>query len=137
MKTYIPYNIIMSGVIEDEIKKIIRNLKEDSSGWDDISASMIKKTFTSFIEPLTHILNISIINGVFPNELKIARVIPLFKSGDAMMFSNYRPVSVLPVFSKILERIMYNRLITFINAHDILYKYQFGFRADRIWLYYS
>ena len=47
-----------------------------------------------------------------------------------MLFSNYRPVSVLPVFSKILERLMYNRLLLFINEHDILYRYQFGFRAD-------
>ena len=104
----------------------MRNLKEGSCGWDDISASIIKKTYTSFIQPLTHILNLSIIKGVFPNELKIARVIPLFKSGDTMLFSNYRPVSVLPVFSKILERLMYNRLLFFINEHDILYKYQFA-----------
>ena len=91
---------------------------------------MVKKTYSSFIEPITHILNISITEGVFPNELKIAKVIPLFKSGDTMIFSNYRPVSVLPVFSKILERLMYNRLLGFINKHKILYMYQFGFRAD-------
>ena len=73
-------------------------------------------------------MNISITSGVVPNELKIARVIPLFKSGDAMHFANYRPVSVLPLFSKVLERLMYTRLLTFINKNKILYKYQFGFR---------
>ena len=52
----------------------------------------------------------------------------MFKGGDKKVFNNYRPVSVLPVFSKILERLMYNRGIKFINKHDILYKYQFGFK---------
>ena len=62
-------------------------------------------------------------------ELKVARIIPLLKSGDPMIFSNYRPVSVLPAFSKIYERIMYNRLIKFLNDFDILYDFQFGFRT--------
>ena len=53
--------------------------------------------------------------GIFPKEMKIAKVIPLFKAGDPLSFSNYRPVSVLPLFSKIMERLMYNRLISFIN----------------------
>ena len=72
----------------------------------------------------------SLLNGVFPSELKIARVIPLFKSGESNKFSNYRPVSVLPLFSKILERLMYSRLLSFINKHNILYAYQFGFRMQ-------
>ena len=58
----------------------------------------------------------------------IATVIPLFKSGDNMIFSNYRPVSVLPLISKILERLMYNRLLLFLNKHNVIYDYQFGFR---------
>ena len=120
----------MGNVISDEVIKIIKQLNTGSCGWDDISASVVKTTFQSFIEPLTHILNISITKGVFPNEMKIARVIPLFKSGDSMVFSNYRPVSVLPVFSKILERLMYNRFLSFIQKHHILYLYQFGFRVD-------
>ena len=130
MKTLVTDNLVMDGVFAEEVIKIITNLKEGSSGWDDISASVIKKTYRSFIEPITHILNISITKGIFPNELKVAKVIPLFKSGDTMLFSNYRPVSVLPVFSKILERLMYNRLLDFINKNNILYLYQFGFRAN-------
>ena len=109
---------------------IIKNLKEGSSGWDGISPSIVKSTCAAFIEPLTHIFNLSISQGIFPNDLKIARVIPLFKSGNSMSLSNYRPVSVLPVFSKILERLMYNRLLSFVNKYKILYMYQFGFRAD-------
>ena len=65
---------------------------------------------------------------MFPDELKIAKVIPLFKSGDDSKCQNYRPVSVLPSFSKIFEKIIYSRLLSFIDKHDIIYKYQFGFR---------
>ena len=62
--------------------------------------------------------------------MKIARVIPLFKSGDKSLFTNYRPISVLPVFSKFLERIVYNRLINFLNKYDILCRNQYGFREN-------
>ena len=130
MKDRVVNSIVLDEVISDEVNSIIRNLKEGSSGWDGISASVLKTTYTSFIEPLTHVLNISITRGVFPNELKVARVVPLFKSGDPMIFSNYRPVSVLPVFSKILERLMYNRLLSFTNKYKILYSYSFGFREE-------
>ena len=60
--------------------------------------------------------------------MKIARVIPLFKSGEKDIFTNYRPVSVLPTFSKILERVLYNRLLRFLNAFKILSDNQYGFR---------
>lgn len=82
------------------------------------------------LKPLLHLCNLSILNGVFPNELKIAKVIPIFKSGNVIDIANYRPVSVLPAFSKLFERIMYNRLIDFINKNNLLYKYQFGFRSN-------
>ena len=77
----------------------------------------------------THVFNLSIEEGVFPKELKIARGIPLFKFDNCMLVINYRPVSVLQLFSKILEKIMYNRILAFINKHDLLYKFQFGFRG--------
>ena len=130
LKNRVTNSIVIDEVVSKEVTTIIKNLKEGSSGWDGVSASILKATCDSFIRPLTHVLNISITKGVFPNELKVARVVPLFKSGDPMMFSNYRPVSVLPVFSKVLERLMYNRLLSFINKYKLLYLYQFGFRAE-------
>ena len=62
--------------------------------------------------------------------MKLAKVTPLFKTADPMIFSNYRPVAVLPAFSKILERLMYNRLLSFINKFSLLHPYQFGFRNN-------
>ena len=70
--------------------------------------------------PITHVMNLSIINGVVPNELKVAKVVPIYKSGDRRLINNYRPVSVLPCFSKILEKLMYNRISNFIHKHSLL-----------------
>ena len=106
---------VMSSVTENEIEKMIENLKESSCGWDELRPRIMKFIKQSIKIPLTHISNLSFQTGVFPAELKIANVVPIFKSGDETIFTNYRPVSVLPVFSKILERLMYNRLIEFIN----------------------
>ena len=80
--------------------------------------------------PLTHILNLSLLEGVFPSELKVADVLPLYKADDDMLFNNYRPVSLLPVLSKVFERLMYNRLISFLENNKILFKNQFGFRKQ-------
>ena len=80
------------------------------------------------MHPLLHILNLSLSEGVFPDELKVAKCIPLYKSGNKLLINNYRPVSILPIFSKIFERVMYKRLLSFINRNNLLYKYQFGFR---------
>ena len=73
-------------------------------------------------------MNLSLAQGIVSLEHKIAKVTPLFKIDNKMYVNNYRPVSVLPLLSKILERLMYNRILTFINKHDILYRYHFGFR---------
>ena len=80
--------------------------------------------------PLKHIFNLSLLNGVFPDSMKIARVIPLFKSGNTKEFSNYRPISLLPQFSKILEKIYHSRLMAFIDSNQVLYKSQYGFRKQ-------
>ena len=103
----------------DEIKNIIVSLKNSSSGWDDIHSKVLKRSYIYYIQVLTHIFNLSLTQGIFPQELKLARVIPLYKNEDKILIINYRPVSVLPLFSKILERLMFNRLEMFINKHDI------------------
>ena len=88
----------------------------------------MKQNMHALIKPLAYLINCSINKGIFPDELKIAKVIPIYKSGDKTSIENYRPISVLSIFSKFFEKIMYNHLINFVNKHNILYKYQFGFK---------
>ena len=68
------------------------------------------------------------LTGTFPDELKIARVIPLFKSGNINLMSNYRPISILPTLSKIFEKLIHERIYQFLDENQVLYNYQFGFR---------
>ena len=133
-KTYLPPPNTDSIFIEptnvEEIMRIISKLNSSAPGHDEIKLDDIKSVLNNLVQPLTYVTNLSLSQGIFPNELKKAKVIPLYKANDPMLFNNYRPISVLPLFSKILERIMYNRMIQFINKHKLLYKYQFGFRKD-------
>ena len=79
---------------------------------------------------IAHICNVSFQTGVFPNKMKIAKVIPLYKSGEKNIFTNYRPISLLPQFSKILEKLYNNRLDKFLNKCNILSPNQYGFRSS-------
>ena len=92
--------------------------------------NVVKESFNLICTLFTYIIGLSLNSGVVLQEIKIARVIPLFKSGDNSVFTNYRPVSGLPVFSKFLERIVYNRLINFLTKYDILSQNQNGFRRN-------
>ena len=123
-------SIFISNITETEVTETILDLNNSSPGYDEVPSIVLKQNIHMLIKPLTYLINSSINKGIFPNELKIAKVIPIFKSGDKTSIENYRPISVLSVFSKIFEKIMYNHLINFINKQDILYKYQFGFRKQ-------
>ena len=82
---------------------------------------LLKKCFSNLCEPLKYLFNLSIEKGIFPDDLKIAKVTPIYKADDKSDLSNYRPTSVLSCFSKILERIMYNRLYQYLTEKKILY----------------
>ena len=118
-------------VTDDELNEAIKTLKsKKSSGYDEISSDVIKHISPLIFDPLKYIFNLSLEKGIFPDQLKIAKVTPLFKKGDNPSMDNYRPISVLPCFSKILERIIYNRFYTFFIENDILYEKQFGFQKQ-------
>ena len=91
---------------------------------------MFNSTMQCIISPLTDIINCSFETGIIPNDIKIAKVIPVYKSGPKDVFSNYRPISVLPFFSKIFEKLAYNRLLNHIEKHAILNPNQYGFRKN-------
>ena len=121
--------LFLNPVTDGEILALVNNAKsKNSKGHDDIDMCLVKLVIPCILKPLKHIFNNSLQKGVFPDSMKIARVIPIFKTGDAQEFSNYRPVSILPQFSKILEKIFHNRLMSFLNDKQILYNGQFGFR---------
>ena len=115
---------------ELEVKKIILQLKDGAPGKDGIMFKAIKCISDHVAAALTRLTNLSFSQGVFPNELKIALVSPLYKAKDPVIFSNYRPISLLPLFSKILEKLMYNRLLSFLNKCNVINKKQFGFRNN-------
>ena len=83
-----------------------------------------------FAETFSSVLNISMTEGVFPNQLKFAKVCPIHKSGSKTDTANYRPISLLPVFSKIFEKAIHRRLTEFLDTNNSLYNYQFGFRKQ-------
>ena len=79
-------------------------------------------------QPLTKIINLSFTEGIFPSKLKIAKVISIFRKGDPEVLSNYRQISLLPIFSKIFETLMYERIYSFLKELKLIYPLQFGFR---------
>ena len=123
-------SILLEPTSAKEIECIIKDLKNCSSvGPDEIPVSVVKVASPYICDILSHILNSSMSIGIFPNELKYAKVIPLFKDGDKDLVCNYRPISLLNIFSKIFEKVLYKRLLNFVDKHNILYFNQFGFRA--------
>ena len=115
-------------VSENEIVQITKAFPSGKvMGYDNIPMSVFKQSIDLISKPLTHIINLSLLNGVVPCEMKIAKIIPLYKASDKTVFTNYRPVSILPTFSKILEKVFYNRLLNHINTNNILYANQYGF----------
>jgi hypothetical protein len=112
-----------------ELDKLLRNLEsKKASGADCIPPKIVKICKDSLIDPLLKIINKSFSEGVFPDQLKIAKVIPIYKKNERDICGNYRPISLLSCFDKVIEKLMHKRLYSFLHKHDILYPYQFGFR---------
>ena len=99
-------------------------------GYDNISMRVIKHSFHLISAPLTNIINLSLQKGIFPDKLKLTKVIPIYKANDPNLFTNYRPISLLSNFSKFFEKVMYNRITEFVEQYNILYRCQFGFRKN-------
>ena len=112
-----------------EILKIVQAFKpKTSTDCNSISMSLLRKVINLIIEPLIHVCNLSLGTGVFPDKMKIASVLPVYKTGNVSVFGNYRPISILPQFSKILEKLYNNRLISLLDKEKIVINEQYGFR---------
>lgn len=94
----------------------------------DIPYSMITIAYDELAILLMHIINESIKSGMVPDIFKISCVTPIHKSGDTSDPSNYRPISILPALNKVLERVIYDQLLKFLDKHHVISSYQFGFR---------
>ena len=112
---------------ENDVTLAINSLTNSSPGWDNIPTLVAKHVIHCYIKPLVFLINQSLIEGVFPDELKLAKVIPVYKAGSSMELYNYRPISVL-FFSKVYEKRMYNSLVSYFDNYNMLYQNQFGFR---------
>ena len=112
-----------------EIRNIVKSNSSKSSGVDNIDPYVVQKIIPQIANQLAHIFNKSLQTGIVPDKLKIAKDIPLHKNDNAELLNNYRPISILPCFSKIIERIMYNRPYSFLTKHNnIISEKQYGFR---------
>ena len=113
---------------ESEIATIITNLNAVGGGLDKISTKILLKTYRSCIHHLVYFFNLCLKTSTFPDRLKVALVVPIYKSGEKGSFTNYRPISLLPIFSKILEKILHSHITSHLEQHQILCSSQFGFR---------
>ena len=111
-----------------QVEYIIKSLNSVGGGIDNINTNILLGTYKSILHHLTFFFNLCLKNAVFPNNLKVAVITLLFKGENRDMFSNYRPISLLPIFSKVLEKILYEELLSFLENHKILNPLQFGFR---------
>ena len=126
-----PLNFEFHRISETDILKICRQIKPKlSSGTDFISNKLLKHIAPIIIEPLHYLINLSLDSGYIPRELKIAKIVPVFKDGDCHVYTNYRPISLLNSFSKLLEKIVARQLTCFLTSHNIIYKHQYGFRTN-------
>ena len=113
----------------ETLEIVANNLKPKlSCGPDKISSRLLKDILPIIIIPLCHVFNLSLQTGFIPVEFKIAKVVPIYKSGDAHSFTNYRPISLLSSLSKLLEKVVARQIMRYLNVNDILYCHQYGFR---------
>ena len=116
-------------VNSNEVLKLINRIPNGkATGIDNIQIRLLKACAPAIVDSLTYILNLSLQLGVFPTEWKKARVSPIFKKGSKTDPGNFRPVSVLPVVSKIIERIAHKQLYEYLTEHKLLCIEQSGFR---------
>lgn len=119
-------------VVTDEVYNIIRRLKNTKSvGLDEIPVKLIKNTANVLLKPLTHIINLSLQTGTFPELLKESVIKPIHKKGDRDDLGNYRPIALLPVIGKIFERVIANQLLNFFVKHKLLNTSQHGFMEGK------
>ena len=126
-RTSFSFNTITS----EELIKAAKDIKsKNSSGHDELTTKLVKYVIQDIKDPLTTIYNQCITQGVFPNLLKLAKVLPIYKKGDSHSLGNYRPISLLPAISKIFEKLIYNEIVYYFISNELFHSAQYGFRKN-------
>ena len=124
-------SLLLYRIKQEEIQNAIINLKNsNSSGYDEFTSKFVKLSSPLLIPALEKLFNMSLSSGIYPSNLKTAKVLPIYKKGDSKSLNNYRPISILSTLNKIYEKILYTRLVSYIEKFNIFYKFQFGFRTN-------
>ena len=122
-------NFEFANISHEIILNALEKLKsKNSCGPDKISTSLMKFIAPSILDPLSHLFNLSFKTGFIPTCLKTAFIKPICKKGDSDSFTNYRPISLLSPFSKLLEKVACNQIMRYLDKFKLLYKHQYGFR---------
>ncbi|CAF4853482.1 unnamed protein product [Pieris macdunnoughi] len=123
-------SLVLDSTDESEVRNCILNLKKDKcSGRHNISGAILKRYHQIIVPPLTYIVNLIFSTGVFPDQLKLADIVPIFKSGDRECVNNYRPISKLPTIAKVIEKLINKRLVHYLETKNLISSSQFGFRS--------
>lgn len=129
---YVPDSINLScfnSVTEEDVLQVVKNIpSKKSKDHFGLTNHLIKQTIKSFVKPFTALVNKCLVQGKFPHVLKVTRVLPVFKKGKKDDLGNYRPISLVPVFSKIIEIIISKQLLLYLERNSLLSESQFGFR---------
>ena len=120
---------IFRQVSEDEVAEIFNSLhSKNSTGYDNLSNKLLKTLQPILVSPLTIVINQSLNSGIFPDKLKLAKVIPIHKKDKKEDVENYRPISLLPAISKIFEKVVFNQLYEYFCTNNLFFQHQYGFR---------
>ena len=130
LKTYNTFRLKF--VTTTDVYKLLRKLqKKKAGGTDDLPPRFLKDIAPCLAEPLSYLINITFKTGIIPDDWKTGKITPVFKSGSKSNMDNYRPISVLPVCSKIFEQCLCKQITEYLEEHDLLSNFQFGFRRKR------
>lgn len=126
------HNFRVKTIDEEQLSKVIDSLKnKSSSGYDEIPINIIKEAKTALIKPLLHVINSSLITGIYPEELKVSKIVPIYKKGASTDPMNYRPIALQPSLSKIFEKCFLLQLAEFFEVNNLIDEQQHGFRKNR------
>ena len=132
LKSRVESNFTLKSTTIQEVMMLLLQLDDTkSTGPSNLPIKLLKTAAPIIVPHLVSIYNLSFLTGTFPSLMKLAKVIPIFKSGTKLDTNNYRPISLLPIFSKLLEKLMHKRLYFFLTTNNVIYDSQFGFQKNK------